>query len=458
MVDAKQRMESVGQLVVLAGATSRKDAIEALAKQLQGRGLRVNLAIGVERRMVPLLQVSFRHRGNAVYLLCGGPELPGVELERMVKAIRSNGAPSHCIWSGELDWDHPEGALREAEHRLAALGLDVVPEPPKTVTPVRAVTVVSSSPPPPIPSPTAVPIPAPTAGPEPSVPSPRTQPTPSVNVPVVTSASAEDLSDVDDVLELPQNPAVRFLKSPVGMGIAATVALLVAGTVAWNMRSTDDGSESEVRKAGVVATRSAEASEDEIPGADPETPQEVDPPDAVGAPAPAQAAPAEAAPAELVEAVAEADEVDVIEDEAEPVEALSADEGEDAALVYAALEKQSIRALDILLVSPIATKPRRRRKVTAKMRFEGAKTYCDELSIDGVSGWRLPDVGEAGWLSRANLLKNGVYWTSTKADAFGVERVVWNVRSRRMGATHTRWKGGRVVCVRLQRPADGSPG
>jgi hypothetical protein len=139
----------------------------------------------------------------------------------------------------------------------------------------------------------------------------------------------------------------------------------------------------------------------------------------------------------------------------EPPAALPSDDG---ALVYAALRNQSIRAIDILLVSPPATRKRRRRTSVAKLNYEKARAYCRDLDVDGVVGWRLPAIGEAQWLSRSNLIRNGIYWTATKADAFGDERVTWNPRAKRMKATGQRWRGGRAICVRFSNADDPGPG
>jgi len=142
------------------------------------------------------------------------------------------------------------------------------------------------------------------------------------------------------------------------------------------------------------------------------------------------------------------------EPEPEPELVVPDSPAEDADLVYAALESQSIRALDILLVSPSATTSRGKRSVIRRASFSDAQAYCRDLEIDGVARWRLPDVGEAQWLSRGNMIRTGVYWTSTKSDPFGDSRVTWNPRSKRMRSTAQRWRGGRAVCVRFSKNED----
>ena len=91
------------------------------------------------------------------------------------------------------------------------------------------------------------------------------------------------------------------------------------------------------------------------------------------------------------------------------------------------------------------------------MNFESARSHCDDLKVEGVGGWRLPDIGEVQWLSKSNLIRNGIYWTATKADAFGGARVIWNPRAKRMRSSPQRWRGGRVVCVRYQNGDDPGP-
>lgn len=480
MVDTSEVLKAGGTIVVLAGATARKGALEAVANSLRRRGVEVRFASGIERSMVGLLQLSFRYREDSAYLLCGGPELPKPELDRLVAAINANGAPADRVWAGELDWARPESLSRDIEHRLAALGVDVGPEtspsktvaspktppPPRTASPkppVSRTVVAVGGPRSPIPAsklpdPVVPPTP-PNAGP-PSLAAnvARKSRTPSVNVPVVSSSSGA--FDEEDAIGIDHGPVRRFLSSSVGKGVAAGAALMLVGVVAWRVSAADakpgasegERADASVMEASVAAQpdviEAAEApvvnAEDPAePEPDPERVKAAEPPEAAAAPVPSEVAvpPAEEAPAAEAEP-----EVEVQPEPPAP------NSPEDRELVYAALENQSIRAIDILLVSPTATKPRRRRRVTARMRFDAAKTYCEELVVDGVGSWRLPDVGEAGWLTRANILREGTYWTETKADAFGVERVVWNSRNRRMGTTHTRWKGGRVVCVRYQRP------
>jgi hypothetical protein len=71
-----------------------------------------------------------------------------------------------------------------------------------------------------------------------------------------------------------------------------------------------------------------------------------------------------------------------------------------------------------------------------------------------VTGWRLPTIGELTSLDKAKRIDDHLFWSSTRADTYGTERLVWNSRKARNGPAPTRWKGGKVICVRFQRPAD----
>lgn len=128
--------------------------------------------------------------------------------------------------------------------------------------------------------------------------------------------------------------------------------------------------------------------------------------------------------------------LDEIVDEPEPV-AIAADPD----VVAAAVRAHQVRALDALLVD----EPR------SKLgSFEAAVEYCEAREVAGIRGWRVPTLGELRTLGGAKMFKPGTYWSDTLADAVGDERFVW-VASRRKPVPHTtRWRKGRVVCVRLR--------
>jgi hypothetical protein len=132
---------------------------------------------------------------------------------------------------------------------------------------------------------------------------------------------------------------------------------------------------------------------------------------------------------------------------------------DDDGLVHAALMQRKIRALDILLVSPEATRKVKGRRTprTLHTGWTEARTYCESLELAGVDGWRLPTAGELRTLGSSNMLGRRIYWTATEGDAFGSDRLVWNNHKKRMAPAPGAWKGGRVVCVRLQHPERAVP-
>lgn len=142
------------------------------------------------------------------------------------------------------------------------------------------------------------------------------------------------------------------------------------------------------------------------------------------------------------------------EPETEP-ETEASDETNDSDVVYRALSERKVRALDLLLVAPEPVVKWRRRTSVRKLSFEDATSYCADLDIGGVTGWRLATIGELSTLTAGRMLDRGKFWSVTKADTFGQSRVVWNSQTAKMGPAPVNWRGGRVLCVRpTVRPSD----
>ena len=104
-----------------------------------------------------------------------------------------------------------------------------------------------------------------------------------------------------------------------------------------------------------------------------------------------------------------------------------------------ALRARTIRALDVLLVQ---------RRASAPMAQSAAAEHCEKLELDGLSRWRLPQLGELSSLSEAGIIGGGFYWSSTSADTFGDLRMAWNGAKRQGGV---RYKNAAVLCVRGDR-------
>ncbi len=392
-------------VVVLAGSTLRAAPLDQLADELRRRGATVEVVAGVDRRRVDLLKLSFRYRAQAAYLLFGGPELREDSLNSITVELEANGVPKGRISGAMMRWDAVENLGRQAIDRLASMGVDIEDAGPALPRPTLL----------PTPPPAPAPLPTPTASALPR-PAPVPLPTPA------TSA-----------LPRPAPPSSRPVprRAWVAGGVIAIAAVAVVSLAITSGDAAAD--ENEVRDASVAGSVFDFVGSADEDGADRSRPVS-------GSPEPLRE--------EAVQVVDEAPELNA--DAPTPT-------GDDAALVYAALRNQSIRALDILLVSPPASRQRGRQTIATKMNFESAREHCQNLEVDGVIGWRLPDIGEAQWLSKSNLIRTGIYWTATKADAFGSERVVWNPRSQRMRSSTQRWRGGRVVCVRYQNGDDPGP-
>lgn len=249
----------------------------------------------------------------------------------------------------------------------------------------------------------------------------------------------------------------RATGSPLGIAVTVGTLALIGVVAIAVSQSGGDGSNDAGQKVAAAAASSAQATDEPKPSTPTPTPTKAaasdEPAEAVVA-TPEEPAEVESegpeAPAEVPAAAAPEEEV-ALEEPAEVAEAPApAVTSADADAVYAALEKRRIRALDIMLVAPepYYKKRRRRRARVRRMTFAKAEAYCNGLDIDAVSGWRLASIGELGSLSSVGMLPNGKFWTTTKADAFGDQRVVWNNKRDRMGPAPVGWKGGRVVCVR----------
>ena len=304
------------------------------------------------------------------------------------------------IWAGPINWEEPVQVLRHADRLLRAANGE----------PVRSPSEASGR--------TVLPPPAPPA-PAQAMPTPvlnQSSPQPQQQMPQITTQPAKNYT-------LP--------------AIIAAAGLVLVGLVTVIAWPSDDSDEEETADAVAVAEVAEEEPADPAPEAEPEDAE----PDPVAA-----AADPSQAPAPAVEAVPEpAPEPEaVVVPEEGPVEYAATEDDR----IDDALKNQSIRALDILLVSPEARVQRRKRLKTAWNRFPAADAYCAALSIEGVDGWRLPTAGELASITTANMLKRSSYWSSTHGDSYGNTRIVWNVYRKRMRNASQRFRAARTVCVR----------
>ncbi len=108
----------------------------------------------------------------------------------------------------------------------------------------------------------------------------------------------------------------------------------------------------------------------------------------------------------------------------------------DPGTTIVALADRKVRALDVLLVQPESSGP---------MNHADASTYCTNLDIAGLAGWRLPEVGELSSLTNAGMVGRSTYWSRTAGDTFGDSHFAWNARKRRAEQSSAEQ---RVLCVR----------
>lgn len=406
---------------------------------LVGRGLTAEVVSGLEARPdAPL--VAARRLPDARFVLFSGSD-PEV-IERARAKLLQGGVPQSRIAAMPIEWRGPADVLRAVE----GMGIAVAPGP-RRPTHARLPDVLPAFPPPQHEGP------------------PARQPLLSESVPVLDARTLE--GDGASRRRLVVGASAGFAALALIIGIAARGDADTAADVAtltevdapapvsaaWT--SVDEASVpaqvdgEAVAVAGIVATPTPTPSEAppaiEAPAAPPvPAPGVVAAPPITAAPAlPASATPPVAAPPIPGEDV-----------EPEPEPEL---DSEEMRAIYAGLVSQKFRALDILLIAPEPRKKVRKRytKSPARMTWAAATAFCDGLDVAGVTGWRLPRVGELGSITTNELIADGKFWSQTEGDTFGRSRVVWNTQTSRMGTAPVKWKGGRVVCVRtMARPPE----
>ncbi len=112
--------------------------------------------------------------------------------------------------------------------------------------------------------------------------------------------------------------------------------------------------------------------------------------------------------------------------------------------VTAALRSREVRALDVFLVAP-------ERKGT--LTFDQAVAYCQALEIAGLTGWRVPTIGELNSVANAKMLSKAIFWSATPGDSFGDLRlVVGTKKATTIVAVPKTWDGAKIACIRPRQP------
>ncbi|MCX4241551.1 hypothetical protein [Paraliomyxa miuraensis] len=377
--------------------------VEALAAQEH----HVELISGLDESRLRWREAGQRHGTRAVYVACGGPTLPSLELEALRQDLQSLGIPDTSVWTGVVDWTKVDRLIRDVEHMT--VGTRVVSPPPIPMLHSSSVPAIAAITAPPTQPPGSARL-------APMGPGLQRQGQP------MQSPTRRD--DSVDPFELPGRSRRRW-----ALAMGSTAALGLGLVVMLGLAAARDGEAPLVAEAAAGETTESAAAR--RPGNEP------------------------SAPADASDSTAEAEPM--LEVAARPILAPEPADDDDGQLVHEALMQRKIRALDILLVSPEARRKVRRKSRVNLMSWADAQAHCEALDIDGVKGWRLPTAGEFRTLSGSNMLERRSYWSATEADAFGSDRVVWNNLKKAMAPAPGEWKGGRVLCVRLQHPEHASP-
>lgn len=442
--------------MVLGCAKADRGQMARLLEVFAAHEHHVELVSGVDESRQRWREAGQRHGMRAVYVACGGQVLAPSQLVALRQELASLGIPDTSIWAEVVDWAQLDRLIRDVD-RMIEQAPPMVPAPPPLAS-VR--TAGPSATPPPAP-PSLLPAIGPSVVPAvaegsiaPMLPpsSPRLAPTapsrdgsrvslpPRPDVPSPLGAM-EPLDSMDSMDSMVGRVGGWGRRVAWTLGVLAAAGLVGVVTLA-RPSPTNAESSATITDAAVAAVAAAASQAPAASRTGALAPQAGNEPRLALASAAAERA---GAP------------VGQRSPTSEPVGAAdltAPTAGDDDALVHTALMQRKIRALDILLVSPEATrriKGRRHARVV-HTHWAGAHAHCEALEIDGVAGWRLPTAGEFRTLGTSNMLGRRIYWSATEGDAFGSDRVVWNNQKKRMAPAPSTWKGGRVLCVRFQHP------
>lgn len=107
-----------------------------------------------------------------------------------------------------------------------------------------------------------------------------------------------------------------------------------------------------------------------------------------------------------------------------------------------------VPATEVYVEAGVMTMP----KEPLRGTFAQAKAYCRAVRIDGVGGFRLPEVHEAALVARAAGMPPGIYWTRTSDEGFGERSLVWSNIKYRATPIHEGYAGAHYLCVRGSEP------
>lgn len=288
------------------------------------------------------------------------------------------------------------------------------------------------------------------------------------SAPTTATPSLPEDDDID-ASAFSSGPNIRLI---VGGGVALVLIIVLAVALSGSDDGPDDASPTD----DVVASAEDAAPKDSVDAkqsdAQPEetpTPAEAKTPPAPSAEEPPESEPPEseppeaaaepAAPDEADEAAGDAPEAALEQFDLEGAEKALAHRSavdlallddsplppsapEDRAAIAQALEEREIRSWNAFLIAG---------DDAPNLVFKDAELFCKTLSAGGISGWRLPSIGELLSLSGAKLLdRKGIFWSETPGDAFGDTRMVVNAKKGSTASVKTDWDGARPICVRVR--------
>lgn len=438
--------------VVLLCSGSLNAALGAIVSQLQRKNLQVEVVRGVDQNSELARAVAARYGDAALYVFCRDSELQYFGIESLKSSMLAAGEISEnrliTISARTRNASSDASALVIKARLLGrSLSPDVARAPPAKAPPKAAARSSRLTP-------ASI---APSGGFEDEGVETRDLVPPNSDTHAILDAATESFEDPEDLLGFVQGRDSRRKK-----GIAALIVGVALATAAALLIPEGDDSIAH----GAAAPTGDQVSPEELVAraqskvaAEPEARSATRKKTALEASAKktaldvayrAERATAAAAPSpKKLKAKASEDDSDdelVLEELAEEmVEEMVEDVTDDETkLIDRALSARKLRAFDMLIVDP-----RRSRRGT----FAKANAHCAEKHAYGITGWRLPTVGEIATLVSSGIVGRDRYWSVTDADLIGARKLVFDGKKRRIRDFSTAYSGALGICIRQRHAA-----
>lgn len=123
----------------------------------------------------------------------------------------------------------------------------------------------------------------------------------------------------------------------------------------------------------------------------------------------------------------------------------------------AQVERDAIEAAlaegQLLKLGSFVVEPRR----SERGSLEDVQSHCEGLEAYGVTGWRVPQLGELISILKKRLVGNNLYWSQTPGNAEASQYLVYDAYNLRIRNIELKFKGAHGVCVRSLEPAAEDP-